>query len=569
MSDAAKAFPPLATGESLPGLVLARALAQPARTILRAKRLGIWKQTTGAELSRAIADCAAGLRTLGLKPGETAGILAAPSPEWLIADLAIQSSGAISAGFHAEAAHGELAAIIARSGTKILFVDTAAALDAALDLCEFCVGLAHIVCLDAVAVQEAADPRVLAFDALIAKGAASAGRSDAPWTALAGDALAAILPTSGLSGPSRAAQFAHAALRAGVDAALSIADLREGDERLSLMPASHAFERVFGFYAALAAGVTVNFPESAETALANLRELQPQIVSGPPALWSGIARSLAAASAGATKFQHNMFERAMSGGGLAGGFVLRKVRQDIGLGRVRVALSAGAPLSSDVRSRISALGVDITDVYAVAEAAGAVATSVTGGRDFVLARGAAAEIGPDGQLHLRTAALCAGFAAEGARAGDWLESGDIADPRAGGFALVGARESTFGAAAARHSAWTIEDALAASPYILASVVSGDAREKLTAVVFADYENVVRYAQARATPFTHYKSLIEAADIRALFEQEVARINATVAPARIVDFIVADRTVGPGDPELGPALNLRRRIVVKAFSGRGS
>ena len=50
-----------------------RALAEPARTILlRAKRLGVWKRnSTGAELTRAVADCAAGLAGLGLKPGET------------------------------------------------------------------------------------------------------------------------------------------------------------------------------------------------------------------------------------------------------------------------------------------------------------------------------------------------------------------------------------------------------------------------------------------------------------------------------------------------------------------
>ncbi len=138
--------------------------------------------------------------------------------------------------------------------------------------------------------------------------------------------------------------------------------------------------------------------------------MQPQIVSGAPSLWSGFARNLARASAGATKLQRAMFESAMRGSGAFGAFVLRKVRRDLGLSRVRLALSAGAPLSADVAGRLAALGVPVTDIYAVTEAGGAVA--IAGGaqpREFALARGATIDIGADGALRLRSAALYSGL----------------------------------------------------------------------------------------------------------------------------------------------------------------
>ena len=564
--NAAVKMPGVATdGASLPGLVLARALAEPKRTVLRAKRLGIWKETSGADLARAVADCAAGLADLGLKPGETAGILAAPSPQWLICDLAIQSAGAVAAGFHAEAAPGELPALVARCGVSILIVDTLEALDAALDLRDAIPGITRIVCFDAVAVTEIGDANVVSFDAVLAKGAASGSRAEAPWRNAAGGALAAIIPTSGLSAPSRAAQFTHDALRAAVDASLSIAELRAGDERLSMMQASHAFERVFGFYACLAAGVIVNFPESPETIPENLRELQPQIVSGSPALWSGFARKLARASAGATKMQQRMFQSAMQGSGLFGSMVLGKVRRDIGLSRARVALSAGAPLSADVAFRLVALGVPVTDVYAVTEAGGAVAVARKQPREFAVARGASFEVGANGALRLRSAALCAAFVGEAPRTDAWFEAGDIAEARAGGFALHGARDALIGAG----SAWPVEDALTVSPFITAAVVTGDAPERLSAVIFADYDTVVGHAQAKAIPFTHYKSLMEAAEIRALLGEEIARATAPLGATRIAEFTIADRPFAAGDPLLGPASNLRRRLVHKSFSVRGS
>lgn len=563
--NAAVKMPEIAAdGASLPGLVLARALAEPSRTILRAKRLGVWNETDGATLAREVADCAAGLAALGLKPGETAGILAAPCPQWLICDLAIQSAGAVAAGFHAEAAPGELAALVARCNVRVLFVDTAEALDAALDLRDALPGIETIVCFDAVAAAEVGDKRVVAFDALL-KAGADASAAKAPWRVPSGATLAAIIPTSGLSAPSRAAQFTHDALRAAVDSALSLVELRAGDERLALMPASHAFERVFGLYACLVAGVIVNFPESAETVADNLRELQPQVVTGSPAVWSGFARALSRASAAATRMQQRMFESAMRGSGVFGSLVLRKVRRDFGLSRARVALSAGAPLAPDVAQKLAALGVPVQDVYAVTEAAGAVGISTERPREFAMARGAAFEIAADGSLRLRSAALCASFAGEAAQGHGAFEAGDIAEARGAGFALHGARN----AAVAGHSAWPIEDALATSPYILAAIVSGESRDRLSAIVFADYDSVAQHAQTKAIPFTHYKSLMETEDIRALIADEVSRTARALGDARITDITIADRPFGPGDQLLGPAMNLRRRLVHKMFSVRGS
>ena len=100
-------------------------------------------------------------------------------------------------------------------------------------------------------------------------------------------------------------------------------------------------------------------------------------------------------------------------------------------------------------------------------------------------------------------------------------------------------------------------------------MSGEAPDRLSAIVIADYDNVVRHAQAQAIPFTHYKSLMEAAEIRALIGEEIARATAALQNVRIADFTIADRPLGSSDPLLGPAMNLRRRLVHKTFSVRGS
>lgn len=545
-----------ASAECLPALVLSRAISEPQRTIMRQKRLGVWRPTTGGDLVAAIENCAAGLAAFGLRPGETAGVLAAPGPEWLIADLAIQSLGAVSAGFHAEAAPGEFVALVAACAPRFLVVDTAAALETALDLQDSVASIAFVVCLDATAAAEAADDRVVSFEALLAKGAAAPGRQSAPWKACAADSIAAIIPTSGASGPSRGARLSHRALCAAVEASRSLVELRDGDERLSLMAASHAFERVFGLYACIASGVIVNFPEGADTAFENLRELQPQIVSGAPALWTRIDAALALASAEATSLQRALFERARAGRGALGDFfVLRKVRRDFGLSRVRLALSSGGPLPRAVRDRFTGLGLHLQDIYAVAEAAGPLAIARETPRRFALARGVSAEVDETGQLKLRAASGFAGYVDGDGAVADWLVCGDRAERSPEGFVLAGASDAP---------AWDVEEELSASPYIAGSIVSGVRRETLSALVMIDYDHVVRYAQSRSTPFTHFRSLTEARDVQELVEKEIARVNAAVAPARIVAFSIADRQIEPGAPELGPAMQLRRRIALRTL-----
>ena len=551
---------------NLPARVLARAQAGPQRAILRRKRYGIWTPITGAEFTRAVADCAAGLLAAGLRRGETAGMLAAGSPEWLIADLAIQSVGGVSAGFDVGASAGELAPLMRRCGVRILFVDVLDTLVTALEIADACPDLLSIVCFDSAIAAEFDDARVSSFEALTAKVAPT--RASAPWADLAAGARAAIIPTSGASASPKAAVFDHVALCAAVDIGLSLVEMREGDERLSLMAASHHFERVFGYYAALVAGVVVNFPESAETAFEDLREVQPHVVTGPPALWRKIARSLERSGADATKFQRAMFDRAMrSAGGLVGRLVLAKVRRDLGLGRVRTALSAGARLAPDARRTLAALGVDVSDVYSLTEMAGPLAIASDGMREFTLASAVIADIGATGELRLRSSALCSGYVDDMLGADGWCETGDIAAPGPGGaVTLLGPRDSFVPGGAQPLPAWSIEDLIEASPYVSACIVDGETPEELSAIVLIDYDNVVRYAQAKLTPFTHYRSLIEAPDIRSLFDQEIACVNAMIAPSRIVDLVLADRPIRPGDPELGPAANLRRRVVLQSFSG---
>jgi long-chain acyl-CoA synthetase len=64
--------------------------------------------------------------------------------------------------------------------------------------------------------------------------------------------------------------------------------LEETDEYLSFLPFAWIGEQMNSFGVALATGITVNFPESVETAMEDLKEIGPHFVFGAPRIYETI-----------------------------------------------------------------------------------------------------------------------------------------------------------------------------------------------------------------------------------------------------------------------------------------
>ena len=441
--------------------------------------------------------------------------------------------------FHAEAAPGELAALVARCRTAFSSSIRWAALDAALDLRDATSGIAKIVCFDGVAAAETGDPMSLPSMRCSPPASGRSTRTDAPWRSAAwrhaggdhADFQACRRPR--VRRNSRMTRCASP-----VDAALVLIDLRAGEEGTAVDNAGEPrFERVFGFCRRMVAGVTVNFPESAETIPENLRELQPQIVSGARRRCGAASRRWRAPAL--RRSSSIACSSAMHGSGAFGSLVLKKVRRDIGLSRAPSRLSAGrrfrrTPPTGSLRSASR-------DGRLFGRRSGRRGDRQRGrAREFSIARGASFEIDADGRL-LRSAALlrCAHLRAVAARKATGSRRATWRRRRRP--LLCMARAMPPSAAPRRRGA--VEDGLALAPTSSPPSSSGDAPDRLAAVIFADYDQ--SFSMRRRTP---YRSRTTEPDgsrpkSRALIGQEVERINAALKTARIADFSIADRPVG--------------------------
>ena len=112
----------------------------------------------------------------------------------------------------------------------------------------------------------------------------------------------------------------------------------------------------------------------------------------------------------------------------------------------------------------------------------------------------------------------------------------------------------------------IESQLKFSPYISDAVVIGDKRKFLSCLIMVDRENVTRFAQDNAVPFTDFASLTRARAVVDLIESEIDAVNAGFARAETIkQFRLIERELDPEDEELTPTMKLKRRFVSRKYA----
>src|SRR6185369_6083765 len=84
---------------------------------------------------------------------------------------------------------------------------------------------------------------------------------------------------------------------------------------------------------------------------------------------------------------------------------------------------------------------------------------------------------------------------------------------------------------------------------------------LTALVMIDHENVEKFAQDNAIPFSNYTSLCRRPEVQELIQAEVARVNKMFARVeQVKKFRLIEQKLTAEDEELTPTMKLKRKLV---------
>ena len=349
---------------TIPALIAQRAAAYGSNVILRKKDRGLWKVVTWAELDARQRAISLALRAAGLRPGEVAGVLSDTTPDSVFADLGIMSAGGVSLALHPEDEAEQVGQVLRESACRILFVENEEHLDKALTVRESCPDLVRIVILEMKGLRDFNDPACESFDTFITRGGSQIAGDDA---AILSDQPAVLLFPRIAGGARRL--LTHGQILNLVSSARETLGARAGDERLAVLPMSDALERVLGLYLSLEVGIVSNYLESPETARENLQEVKPTVFGADAEAWTRLHARISGSADSATRLQRALYRWAIAagrGGGMmamVGNFlVLRAIRRELGMARLRVAYVAGDLPAKDIVDWAAALGIAIKPI---------------------------------------------------------------------------------------------------------------------------------------------------------------------------------------------------------------
>ncbi len=107
---------------SLPAMFFEQADRLGDKPFLWAKRDGRYQAVSWAETARDVRRLALGLKSLGIGRGERIGLVSENRPEWIIADLAIMSAGAITVPAYVTHTIEDYRYVLANSGARAVIV---------------------------------------------------------------------------------------------------------------------------------------------------------------------------------------------------------------------------------------------------------------------------------------------------------------------------------------------------------------------------------------------------------------------------------------------------------------
>jgi long-chain acyl-CoA synthetase len=146
-----------------------------------------------------------GLDSLGIHPGDRVAIVSESRPDWVIADLAILTAGAVTVPIYPTLSGAQAAFILADSGSRVAIVSDAAQLAKLQSVRHLAPALELVVVVDEAGPHEGAS--VVTFAALAARGRAALERDPGlrarhatRIASVAPEDLATIIYTSGTTG---------------------------------------------------------------------------------------------------------------------------------------------------------------------------------------------------------------------------------------------------------------------------------------------------------------------------------------------------------------------------------
>jgi long-chain acyl-CoA synthetase len=571
---------------------------RPRPDLFMRKVHGRWEEISAERSLADVESLGLALRELGLQTGDRVALLSENRYEWPICDLAILGQGAVTVPIYPTLTAEQCRHIVGDAQASIAIVSTHAQLLKMHAAIAGLPGVRAILHMDPIPEREDMDREL---GAVLRRGAELRAAGPRAFRTLAAavspDDLATIIYTSGTTGEPKGAMLSHDNIAFDVRACLKRVDLSPADRCLSFLPLCHIFERMAGLYAMLTQGVSIAYAESIDTVANDAIHTRPTVLCGVPRFYEKVfARVMENAAkqpplrralfhwgiaAGTRRARARFARRALAphhalAAAIADRLVGAAVRHRVG-GRLRFGISGGAPLHPKVMEFLFAVGIPVIEGYGLTETSPVICLNVPGrerpGSVGPAVDGVEVAIGEEGEILTRGRHVMKGYfrneeATRLALREGWFHTGDVGHLDEEGCLFITDRlkDILVTAGGKKVAPQPIEARLKTSRWVSEAVLLGDRRPYVVALLVPNFANLEHEARARAWPHTTPAELLARPEVRTLYQSELDRLNAGLAPfEQVKTFGLLDRELSAEAGEVTPTLKVRRRIIAERFS----
>lgn len=593
--------------DTFPRLLLHHAAIRGDKIAMREKEFGIWQSWTWSQVAEEVRQLACGLHTLGFGHGDKLAIIGDNRPRLYWSMVAAQCLGGVPVPLYQDSVADEMAYVLDNADVRFAIVEDQEQVDKLLEVKERCPKIEQILFDDPRGLRHYDYPFLRSIDDTQALGKEFNLKEPDLYinevNAVKGEDIAIILYTSGTTGKPKGVVLTHDNVIITARNGIIRENLTADEEVLAYLPMAWVGDNLFSHAQSYVSGFTVNCPESGATVMTDLREIGPTYYFAPPPVYENLLTQVMIRMEDASKIKQRMFHYFMDHAKKAGTrildgkevslkerliyklghfFVYGPLKDVLGLGRIRLAYTAGEAIGPEIFDFYRSLGINIKQLYGQTEGVVFICVQPDGEiyADTVGTPAIDVEVktNDDGEVLYRGPGVFHSYykspeaTAETKTEDGWVHTGDAGYFAENGHLKIIDRAKDVGKLndGTLFAPKYIENKLKFFSYIKEVVAFGDGRDYSGVFINIDLEAVGNWAERRHIAYSGYTDLSALEPVYDIIQECVEKVNQDLSQdpllggSQIKRFLILHKELDADDGELTRTRKVRRSFIADRY-----
>ena len=563
---------------------------------VKIKDRGGWKSISWKEYYSQITKAASAFLEMGLLPQEKVAIMSNTRWEWAVCDIAVMGARGIVVPIYPNSTAEEVEFILNDCEAKYFICENKYSLSIWRKIRERCPHVKTVICFE---IDRPEDDSIQLWSRLLSEGEKHLGRHKKNFEnnclQTTSKDWATIVYSSGTTGQPKGIVLTQEQIYSEVSEAFPSCGVTPHDSTLTFLPFAHVLGRI-EHWGHIFVGFTMAYAESIEKLRYNLPDIKPTIMVAVPRIFEKIYSQILA-QVETQPMKKKIFNWALEIGkrvsylkitrqtiplsllaeyAAARRLVLNKVTNAFG-GRLRFAISGGAPISSELAQFFHAAGILILEGYGLTETTGAIAVNTPYNYKFGSVGRPIGDvefkIAEDGEVLVKSKKVMHEYfknpqATEKVFLDGWYATGDIGQILTNGdLQITDRKKDLIKTAGGKYVApQKLEGLLKSNPLIAHTLVHGDQRKFIVCLVTLDKVYLENWAKEKDWSYNQWTDLITQPEVQEAVKNTFNELNAKLASyesVKIYKILPTEFTVEAG--ELTPSLKVKRKLLDQKYN----